>query len=244
MDFKPQHIDIDITKGKYDKRFIYLLVSLLTFLFGALFIPPAFSRYLSPIILLQFAFAGLILFRNHRRIVYRVIMVIAFALLLFEGLRLASATSVTINLISDITYLVYFMIMTVEVFRQILSAKEINFNMVAGSFCGFIMLALIGSFMLTIIEVATPGSFEGIKTEQGFNQKFQDLIYYSFVSILTIGYGDILPTTDTARRASMLLGIIGYFYNIFVIGITISKFMYQSTNTNLPEDPDKPEEQS
>lgn len=238
MDFKHQHIDIDITKGRYDKRFIYLLVSLLTFLFGALFIPPAFSLYLSPIILLQFTFAGLILFRNHKRIIYRLIIFMAFALLVFEGMRLASATSITINLISDVTYLVYFMIMTVEVFRQILSAKQINFNIVAGSFCGFIMLALIGSFMLTIIEVINPGSFSGIDENESFNQKFQDLIYYSFVSILTIGYGDILPTTPTARKASMLLGFIGYFYNIFVIGITVSKFLYQNT---IPEDPDKAE---
>ena len=223
MSLKPQvHID-EITSSRYDKRFIYLLISLLTFLFGALFIPPAFSMYLSTIILLQYTFAGLLLFRNHKRWFYRIIMVLAFILLLLEGLKLASASSRTMNLISEISYLLYFLIMTVEVFRQILLAKEIDFNMVAGSFCGFIMLAIIGSFLLAIIEVSSPGSFKGIR-EDDFNKTFQDLIYYSFVTILTIGYGDILPLSQTARKASMLLGILGYFYNIFVIGITISKF--------------------
>lgn len=224
MEIKARHIDIDITKGKYDKRFIYLLVSLLTFLFGTLIIPPAFSEYLSPIILLQFSFAGLILFRNHNRILYRVIVFMAFLLLALEGLKFASASSKTATLISDITYLLYFFIMTIEVFRQILLARTIDFNMVAGSFCGFIMLALLGSFLLTIIEVSAPGSFSGVR-DTSFNDTFQDLIYYSFVTILTIGYGDILPVTQSAKKASMFLGIFGYFYNIFVIGITIAKFM-------------------
>ena len=217
----------EITRNRYDKRFIYLLVSLLTFLFGSLFIPPAFAAYLSPIFLLQFTFAGLILFRNHSRMIYRTIIVVVFLLLVLEGVKLASASSRMANLVSDITYFGYFIIMTGEVFRQIVLARKIDFNIVAGSFCGFIMLAMLGSFLLSIIEVTAPGSFSGIRVDT-FEQTFQDLIYYSFVSILTIGYGDILPVTATARKASMLLGIVGYFYNIFVIGITISKFMQQN----------------
>lgn len=227
MDIRPKNIDIDITKGRYDKRFIYLLVSLLTFLFGTLFIPPAFSKYLMPIFLLQFSFAGLIMFRNHNRILYRVIVVMAFLLVGLEGAKLASASSRTATIISEITYLLYFIVMTIEVFRQILRADTVDFNMVAGAFCGFIMLALLGSLILTIIEMSDPNAFSGIR-DNSFDEIFQDLIYYSFVTILTIGYGDILPVTQTARKASMLLGILGYFYNIFVIGITISKFLNRS----------------
>lgn len=224
MDIKHRPHIGDITRSRYNQRFVYLLVSLLTFLFGSLFIPDSFSKYLSPIILLQFTFAGLILFRNYRRVIYRIIMIMAFALLVFEGMKLASASSRTANLISDITYMIYLALTTFEVFRQILLARKVDLNMIAGAFCGFIMLAMVGSFLLTIIEVSQPGAFSGISNES-FNDTFQDLIYYSFVTILTIGYGDILPVTDTARKASMLLGILGYFYNIFVIGITISKFM-------------------
>ena len=226
MEIKAKHIDIDITKGKYDKRFIYLLISLLTFLFGALFIPTEFAEYLSPIILLQFTFAGLILFRNHNRIIYRIIVAMAFVLLLAETLKFASASSKTSILVADVIYVLYFIVTTIEVFRQILLARNIDLNMVAGSFCGFIMLGLLGAFILMFIETSTPGAFAGVRHEDS-NERLQDLIYYSFVTILTVGYGDILPATQSARKASMLIGIGGYFYNIFVIGITISKFLQQ-----------------
>ncbi len=227
MKVQPEERINRLTESRYDKRFIYLLVSLLTFLFGALFIPPAFSRYLSPIILLQFTFAGLILFRNHNRLIYRVIIAMAFLLLILEGMRLANATSRLATVVLDVTYLAYFILSTLEVFRQILLARRIDFNMVAGAFCGFIMLGVLGSFLLAIIETTHPGAFSGIR-DHSFNDTFQDLIYYSFVTLLTIGYGDILPMSSTAKKASLLLGIAGYFYNIFVIGITISKFMVQN----------------
>lgn len=226
MDLKHPHIHIDITEGRYPKRFIYLLVSLLTFLFGTLFIPTGFTEYLSPIFLLQFTFAGIILFRNHHKLIYRVIVFMAFLLLIIEGFKLASLSSKTAVLTSEVTYFLYFAVMTFEVFRQIILARTIDFNMVAGSFCGFLMLGMLGSFALTAIEMIHPGAFSGINTNS-FNETFQDMVYYSFVSILTIGYGDILPVSQTARKASMLLGIVGYFYNIFVIGITISTFMQQ-----------------
>ncbi|MCB0700744.1 MAG: hypothetical protein H6551_05375 [Chitinophagales bacterium] len=232
MDIKHPHHTVDnIVTARYNKRFIFLLVSLCTFLFGALFIPPAFSKYLSPIIILQFTFAGLLLFRNHNRRIYRGIVFMVMLLLMQEVLKLASASSRTATLIADVTYLLYFIFMTFEVFRQILLARRVDINMVAGAFCGFLMLGILGSLIMTIIELSDPGAFSGIRT-QDFNEAFQDLIYYSFVSLLTIGYGDILPVTSTARKASLMLGILGYFYNIFVIGVTISKFMIQRTTNN------------
>lgn len=238
MDIKhPPHIS-DITKSRYSKRFIHLLISLLTLLFGSLFIPDEFTVYLSPIFLLQFTFTGLILFRNHRRVIYRLIVVIILFLLLFEGLKFTSFSSRWATLLADLTYVIYFVITALEVFRQILLARRVDFNMVAGAFCGFIMLAIIGSFSLSIIEVTSPGSFSGINLDN-FQATFQDLIYYSFVSILTIGYGDILPISDTARKASVLLGIVGYFYNIFVIGITISKFMMQNNYSQKKDNTDQ-----
>ena len=210
MRVQPEERISKLTEGRYDKRFIYLLVSLLTFLFGALFIPPSFSKYLSPIILLQFAFAGLILFRNHNRVIYRVIMAMAFLLVILEGMRLANATSRLAIVVLDITYLAYFILSTLEVFRQILLARRIDLNMVAGAFCGFIMLGVLGSFLLAIIETAHPGSFSGIRVH-AFNETFQDLIYYSFVTLLTIGYGDILPISSTARKASLVTGYCRVF---------------------------------
>ncbi len=227
MEIGKKHIDIDITKGRYNKRFIHLLISLLTFLFGALFIPASYSHYISPLFMLQFTFAGLILFRNHRRAIYRLIIALIVLVLIFEAVKLLPVSLRVSTAISNLTYLIYFTVMTVEVFRQILLARRIDLNMVAGSFSGFIMLAMLCSFMLSIVEMANPGSFTNIRNDS-FESMFQDLVYYSFVSILTIGYGDIIPTTPIARRASLLLGIVGYFYNIFVIGITISKFLMQS----------------
>ncbi|WP_448572129.1 potassium channel family protein [Trichothermofontia sp.] len=57
---------------------------------------------------------------------------------------------------------------------------------------------------------------------------FQSLFYYSFVTLATIGYGDIIPVTPLARTLSITLGIAGQMYLTILIAILVSKYL----NTN------------
>jgi hypothetical protein len=52
-----------------------------------------------------------------------------------------------------------------------------------------------------------------------------NLNYFSFTTLLTIGYGDILPLSLLARRAVMLIGLAGHFYTVFVTSIIIGKYL-------------------
>jgi hypothetical protein len=57
-----------------------------------------------------------------------------------------------------------------------------------------------------------------------------DMVYFSSITLTTIGYGDILPDTHTTKLLASLFGIIGQFYSVVLIGILISKFSSQSNN--------------
>ena len=100
--------------------------------------------------------------------------------------------------------------------------------MIAAVFSGFIMLALIGGLLFSIIELSTQGSFSNLS---GGIQKHQDLQYFGFITTLTIGYGDITPLTVTAKKTTVLMGLLGNFYTVFVMGIVIGKFL-SSGNKN------------
>jgi len=54
--------------------------------------------------------------------------------------------------------------------------------------------------------------------------------YYSFITILTIGYGDITPATNIAQKMSMFFGLIGYFYGVVVIGIIMGKYLSKDSS--------------
>jgi voltage-gated potassium channel len=50
----------------------------------------------------------------------------------------------------------------------------------------------------------------------------QALNYFSFVTLLTVGYGDIVPLSNVARNATVLLG---HFYDLFVASVIVGKYV-------------------
>jgi hypothetical protein len=50
------------------------------------------------------------------------------------------------------------------------------------------------------------------------------MAYFSFVTLTSIGFGDIYPITDMSRLTTAFFGMIGQFYMVAVVGIVISKF--------------------
>ena len=70
------------------------------------------------------------------------------------------------------------------------------------------------------IEFHQPGSFAGLGPG---DQAVNDLFYFSYVTILTIGYGDITPKTWIAKNATVLVGFIGYLYSVVVIALIVGR---------------------
>ncbi len=53
-------------------------------------------------------------------------------------------------------------------------------------------------------------------------------MYYSYITLLTIGYGDILPVTTLAQKAAMLIGLSGQIYLVVITAIVVGKYISQS----------------
>ena len=54
-------------------------------------------------------------------------------------------------------------------------------------------------------------------------------MYFAYITLMTIGYGDILPITDLAQKASMFIGLIGQFYLVILTAIVVGKYINQSS---------------
>ncbi|MEL6305964.1 MAG: potassium channel family protein, partial [Bacteroidota bacterium] len=84
-------------------------------------------------------------------------------------------------------------------------------------------------FICLSIELAYPGSFQGslidIQSETG--RVAEQMLYYSFITLMTIGYGDILPATDLSQKAAILIGLMGQFYLVIFTAVIVGKFIQQ-----------------
>jgi voltage-gated potassium channel len=117
----------------------------------------------------------------------------------------------------------FFVLTTWAAARQVLFSGRADTNEVVGAVCIYLLLGMIWSVLYLLIEETVPGSFTGLSAAGGT----ADLTYFSFVSLTTMGFGDITPVLPLARYLAFMEGIVGQFYLAILVaslvGIRVSR---------------------
>ena len=80
------------------------------------------------------------------------------------------------------------------------------------------------ALMYIVIETISPGSFTGASLRVNSVNKF---VYYSFVTMTTIGYGDIFPVSVLAQRLCIAQAVFGQFYFALIVTYLLNKLFQQ-----------------
>ena len=200
------------------RKYMILLVSFLILIFGNTFTED--YQIFGIVNIYQNLLAGLLVFQNKKRLRYIIlgIILISIALDLFSDYFSPTQTKTG----HTILYLIFFSIVVAEVYTKVLTVKEVSTEMLAAALCGFVMLCQIATLVFYQIDIYSPHSFSN--TGEG-GSILVNLNYFSFTTLLTIGFGDIAPLTLLAKRAVMLIGLLGHVYTVFVTGIIIGKYI-------------------
>src|SRR6266700_3257473 len=101
----------------------------------------------------------------------------------------------------------------VNLLRFVLRAPSVNVEVLCASISAYLMLGLIWTMAYLLVEQLTPGAFAfntttGTKeTMEGFNA-----FYFSFITLSTVGYGDITPVSKVARMLAATEAMTGLLY--------------------------------
>jgi len=99
-------------------------------------------------------------------------------------------------------------LIVVALFRM----ERVSTNAILGAIVAYTLAAVAFASCFQVIEWLEPGSFSGLPTGGAQRQLEHALLYFSFVSITTIGYGGILPLSELARSFATLEGVFGTLY--------------------------------
>lgn len=127
----------------------------------------------------------------------------------------------------NVAYVVFFLFILWEVMRYLLKPSYINADIISASACGYFLLIEISTFMMQFFFYQNTASFVGVTTSDPAST-FIDLLYYSTITLTSIGYGDITPNAHYTKLIVSLVGIVGQFYSVVLVGILISKFVSKS----------------
>ncbi|QQV04427.1 two pore domain potassium channel family protein [Chryseobacterium sp. FDAARGOS 1104] len=123
----------------------------------------------------------------------------------------------------NISYIVFYFYIFLEVFKFLVKPSYINTDIISASACGLLLLLEAFVFMFQIYAYSDPQSFKGLDYSSPAHT-FMDLVYFCSVTLTTIGYGDITPGSYQTKLITSLIGIVGQFYSVVLVGIIISKF--------------------
>lgn len=215
----------NITSRFFEFRFEIFFVTLLVILFGSLFFPfGIYDKVIEPIIFVFNLIAG-VQFSRHLKRSYRFGLILIFLGVSSTLLQITLEDSSFREIMSTVrlfTYFIFYMMVTIQMINQIWFAKEVSNRVMLGLMSGYICLGLVGLFAFLTIEYFAPGSFNGLNQELPPGEQ---LLYLSFITLLTIGYGDILPASDIAHRAAIMIGLVGQFYLVIIMAVVLEKFI-------------------
>jgi len=113
------------------------------------------------------------------------------------------------------------------VLKEAMSLRGDTKNMILVSITGYLIIGLIGGFLAAGLEFLHPNSYAH---STGMTLDLYNYIYYSFVTMTTLGYGDIIPVTEKSQSLALMLVISAQLFLSVIIAINISKFMQKKPN--------------
>ncbi|MEM6843991.1 MAG: potassium channel family protein [Bacteroidota bacterium] len=134
------------------------------------------------------------------------------------GLFLYEQQNIYFSLASAAATLVFFSIVLVKILRYIL-LNPIGVNEIYACITGYMILGVLGAPLFFIINKTADDAF--LLSGQG---DFYDFIYFSFITLTSVGYGDMSPVHPFAMSAAILLSVAGQLYLTILIAIIIGKF--------------------
>jgi hypothetical protein len=211
-------------------RFEIFLTSLMTILFGSLLVPSSvFEDVLFPLLLLLNILSGIVLMSKKKKIMYFFLLLFAIRVLfyLFEFSNALEENNFYV--IKTGVFFVFYLVVTYEIIHQVWKAKKVNKNVIIGLVSGYVSLGLIGFFICLSIEIFYPNSFNLPNADTLVFQSsvLDNIMYFSYVTLLTIGYGDIYPISKLAHKASLLIGLAGQLYLVIITSIVVGKYINQ-----------------
>ena len=90
--------------------------------------------------------------------------------------------------------------------------EKVNTNAILGAIVAYVLTAVAFAMAFLLIELLQPSSFSGLPTGGVQRELEHALLYFSFVSITTMGYGGILPVSALARSTASIEGVFGTLY--------------------------------
>ncbi len=156
------------------------------------------------------------------RAAFRILVSIGTVVVLVTLLNLVLPDSQALSSITFSLNTLYFIVITIALVAHVARAREVFGSTLLCAINSYLLIGLTLSILFLIMDLLLPGSFLQIETAQ---ESYSSFVYYGFVTLTTLGYGDITPDSALAKSLSTLTALFGQLYLVIIMAILIGKFL-------------------
>lgn len=223
-----------------ERRFSILLVVLASFLAGS---PVLFGFGLSAgwfdgLMALVLLAAILSLCFDRRQRMFALLLGIPTILFCLGGHALSGTANLWVLFLGHLCGVLFLFGSAGLIVKSLFNTRSLTFDSVFGAVCGYLFLGLAWGMSYSMIETLQPGSFQisqSLRTS-GENAMPNVLMYYSFVTLTTVGYGDVTPISPPTRTFAWIEAITGQFYLAIIVAGLVSMLVAKVSQPRHADD--------
>jgi hypothetical protein len=121
---------------------------------------------------------------------------------------------------------IYLATLVYSFFIAIITSHKVTLRLISATLCLYLIIGLLWGTIYTLLETVVPGSFSGGTLEHAHSpsQLLQSFTYFSFITLTTLGYGDITPQTMGAGGLCQAEAIVGQFYTTVLVAYLVGMY--------------------
>ncbi len=215
-----------MTQNKLTRNNIILLVCLLiTVLFYPLL--SVHRKVMKDIIFTTIILSGI--FSLHFSKKTRNILIVSGAITVFLTWLEVYIVNDGMKLAAFLSFFCFNVFITVFMIRHVARHKNVTVTILINSINGYLLIGVLGAVLLAMTEILQDFFLDlgggAIDFAGSASQGFHDYLYFSFVTMTTLGYGDITPVSSFAKSVTILIAIMGQLYLTMLVAMLVGKFL-------------------
>ena len=137
-----------------------------------------------------------------------------------------------VYLVDQVTTFLFLVAIVVLMIRHIARSRIVDRTIILSSINGYLLLGVLSAALLAISDVVhhyiSASGNQAINFPGQSVPQFSDYLYFSFVTLTTLGYGDVTPVSHLARSMTVLIAVTGQLYMTILIAMLVGKFLARS----------------
>jgi len=133
------------------------------------------------------------------------------------------------RILSSVVLTLFLIYITYSMISNVARNKEVTEVILLNAINSYLLLGLIASFLFILTDASYQELFNMSDSIINFTNtnepKIYDYIYYSYITLTTVGYGDATPVVPIAKSLAMMVSLSGQLYLTILVAMLVGKYL-------------------